>query len=216
MVRPVDDADAAVVVHIRRDETTGSLPDITVESSPVVFEFRNQVLLQAVDYIDRCIIAAFGPLRSGTKPPAQPLWRVLVPSSRMLMPRASDGVVECVVGPASFGNEVVWQPTRTQKIEVKAADVRAYITRGGVAPAPPPLPPPPRTVTTLTPTPTTGLGTTPTASPTRAGARRRRRRRARRTTARRGCRSSSGSATSRSPCTRRCGRSTARRRGSPS
>ena len=44
----MDDSHAEVVVLIKRDETTNGLPDITVESSPVVFEFRNQVLLQMV------------------------------------------------------------------------------------------------------------------------------------------------------------------------
>ena len=79
MVLPVRRADAGVVVTITREAHASALPDITVESCPVVFTFRNQVLLQAVDYIDRCIIGAFGPLRQGPKPPAQPLWRVLVP-----------------------------------------------------------------------------------------------------------------------------------------
>ena len=128
MVVPVNKDDSGVVVHITK-EAAGSLPDITVESSPVVFEFRNQVLLQSVDYIDRCIIGAFAPLRSGPKPPSQPLWRVLVPSARMLMPTGGHGVVEFVVGDASVCNTVEEEPSKTQVIHVTAAKVSAYITR---------------------------------------------------------------------------------------
>ena len=140
MVMPLDPKDAGVTVHIVKNETTAGLPDITVESTPVVFEYRNQSLLQAVDFIDRCIIGVFAPLRDGPKPPSQPLWRVHVPSARMLMPTGgwwgenaafsgSEGVIEFVIGKASVGNSVLTEPTKTQRIAVTAANVSAYITR---------------------------------------------------------------------------------------
>ena len=130
MVLPLSVHDAAVVVHIKKDETTRNLPDITVEAPPVVFEFRQQVLLQSIDYIDRCIIDAFAPLRGlGKRPPAQPLWRVLVPNARMLMPTNGEGCVEFVLGKASVHNTLDDKPTATQIIHVTAANVTAYITR---------------------------------------------------------------------------------------
>ena len=108
-VRPVDRRDAAVAVEIVKSEATNNLPDITVRSRPVTFEFRNQTLLQAVDYIDRCVIGSFTPLRPpGGKPTPQPLWRVHVPSATMLMPTNDEGsgMLEFLIGAAYVGNEV--------------------------------------------------------------------------------------------------------------
>ena len=132
----------------------------------MVFEHRNQSLLQVVDYIERCIIGAFAPLRQGPKPPAQPLWRVLVPSARMLMPTGTwengvatpgAGVVEFFIGDASVCNSVSMEPTLTQVIHVTAANVKAHITRAWIvqdatthdasASSGVPLPPPRRGVT---------------------------------------------------------------------
>lgn len=129
MIKPLSPYDAGVVVRVRQGASTGHVADITVESAPVIFEFRNQILMQAVDYIDRCIIGVFTPLKSGRKASAQPLWRVSVPSARMLMPTSTDGTIEFTVGEAHVANSIVMDPTATQRITVDAANVSAHFTR---------------------------------------------------------------------------------------
>ena len=109
VIRPIDHEDAAVVVEVLRNAGTKHVPDITVQSRPVLFEFRNQTLLQAVDYMDRGILALFTPLRPpGGKASAQPLWRVRAPSATMRIPTDHDGALEFLIGPVSVGCEVLF------------------------------------------------------------------------------------------------------------
>ena len=109
VIRPIDREDAAVVVEVLRNAGTKHVPDITVQSRPVLFEFRNQTLLQAVDYMDRGILALFTPLRPpGGKASAQPLWRVRAPSATMRIPTDHDGALEFLIGPVSVGCEVLF------------------------------------------------------------------------------------------------------------
>jgi len=131
VVRPIDREDAAVVVEVLKNEATKHVPDITVQSRPVNFEFRNQTLLQAVDYMDRGILALFTPLRPpGGKSSVQPLWRVSAPSATMRIPTDHEGVLEFLVGPVSVGCEVLFpRGIQTQKIVLRAQRVSAYVLR---------------------------------------------------------------------------------------
>jgi hypothetical protein len=129
--RPIDREDAAVVVEVLKNEATKHVPDITVQSRPVNFEFRNQTLLQAVDYMDRGILALFTPLRPpGGKSSVQPLWRVRAPSATMRIPTDHEGVLEFLIGPVSVGCEVLFpRGIQTQKIVLRAQRVSAYVLR---------------------------------------------------------------------------------------
>jgi hypothetical protein len=131
VMRPIDREDAAVVVEVLKNEATKHVPDITVQSRPVNFEFRNQTLLQAVDYMDRGIFALFTPLRPpGGKSSVQPLWRVSAPSATMRIPTDHEGVLEFLVGPVSVGCEVLFpRGIQTQKIVLRAQRVSAYVLR---------------------------------------------------------------------------------------
>ena len=63
-------------------------------------------MLQAIDFIERCIIKAFQPLKdsAGGKPSPQPRWRILVPYAVMLMPSLDEGLLEFMVEQDCLGN----------------------------------------------------------------------------------------------------------------
>ena len=130
MVRPLRAKEAQVTVGIQQDRSTQGLLDVLVECGPIIYEFRTEVMLQFVDFIDRLIIGVLKPL-GGVLPssdglPKEPRWRIKVPHAVMLMPTSGEGQIECCVEDADVGCTTLLHPCLTMLITVRAKRARAF------------------------------------------------------------------------------------------
>ena len=121
----------SVVVHLLQP-ASGAL-DVTVDVEPIAFELRNDVLMQTIDFIDRCIKRPLSRMKAAIRPGAHgskmPRWRVRVPAALVRIPTAGEGAVETLCDEASVGNAPLLQPILTDLIVVKAKNVRAFAAR---------------------------------------------------------------------------------------
>ena len=121
----------SAAVHLLQP-ASGAL-DVTVDVEPIAFELRNDVLMQTIDFIDRCIKRPLSRMKAAIRPGAHgskmPRWRVRVPAALVRIPTAGEGAVETLCDEASVGNAPLLQPILTDLIVVKAKNVRAFAAR---------------------------------------------------------------------------------------
>ena len=83
----------SAAVHLLQP-ASGAL-DVTVDVEPIAFELRNDVLMQTIDFIDRCIKRPLSRMKAAIRPGAHgskmPRWRVRVPAALVRIPTAGEG-----------------------------------------------------------------------------------------------------------------------------